>query len=406
MTTALTLTCPRCGDASGDFAGCPKCQQSEVQVNMTPPLADLTGRSLAAYAGGPFGWADTLACPDAIPVSLGEGNTPTISSAVDTGQLLIKLEGRSPTGSHKDRGMAAGISAALALGQEVVVLASSGNAGVAAAAYAARAGMPCVVASTVGLVSALRDQILSFGAYLALYPTARERTLATGRAVAELGWFPLANHVVPTVGSNPLVVEGYKSVAYEIARDTPDADFVVIPTCRADLLAGVHRGYRELRDSGLITRAPKLVAAETSTGAAFVAALRKPSVEEQERTTVVRGDSPAFSIGSDVAVWQGLAALWWSDGLALSSEPAEFMHERTALAEEGILLEASSAVATAVGRRLARDTGGVCVVLGTANGNNDLQQPGAEVDQSRLLNAPPLDDLARAVVESLRGLTV
>ena len=406
MTSALTLTCPRCGDSSGEFAGCPKCQQADVQVNMTPPLADLTGRSLAGYAGGPFGWADTLACPDGPAVSLGEGNTPTINSPVCTGQLFIKMESRNPTGSHKDRGMAAGVSAAVALGQEVVVVASSGNAGVAAAAYAARAGTPCVVASTTGLLPALRDQILSYGAHLALYPTARERTLAAGRSVAELGWFPLANHVVPTVGSNPMVVEGYKSVAYEIARDTPDAHYVVVPTCRADLLAGVHRGYQELLDSGLIAHAPRLVAAETSTGAAFVAAMQHSSVEEQERTTVVRGDSPAFSIGSDVAVWQGLAAIWWSDGLALSSEPAEFMYERAALAQEGILLEASAAVGTAVGRRLARESGGVVVALGTATGNNDLQQPGADVDQARLHIDPSLDELASAVVGSPDAITV
>src|SRR5690606_27594930 len=84
-----TLTCPRCGRPGTGFAGCPRCRAEGVAVNLVPPLADLRGRDLAAYPGGPWGWSATLARPggprptESLPTgplptgpSLGEGNTP------------------------------------------------------------------------------------------------------------------------------------------------------------------------------------------------------------------------------------------------------------------------------------------------------------------------------------------
>jgi threonine synthase len=330
------------------------------------------------------------------PVTLGEGNTPVVEVDVPKGALHLKLEGSNPTGSHKDRAMAVGVTAAVEQGRSVVVVASSGNAGAAAAAYAARARLTCVVTTTRGLAPAIEAQILAAGAQLAYFPTSSDRTEMTRRAVEELGWFPLANYMLPAVGGNPFANEGYKSIAYELARDLPDTDFVVIPTCRADVLSGIARGYRELAAAQLVDRVPRLVAAETSTGAAFTVAMAVEERSKAERVEVVRTDSPAFSIGSDNANWQGLHSLWQTEGLAIAVPPEEYVHECARLArEEGLLVEISSAVAVRVARDLAERTGSRIVALATATGLKDSAWVAAGTT-SAPLDSPTLDDLEGA----------
>jgi threonine synthase len=181
----------------------------------------------------------------------------------------------------------------------------------------------------------------------------------------------LANYVLPACGGNPYGNEGYKSIAYELVRDLgDDVDLVVVPTCRADLLVGIARGYLELLAAGVLTRPPRLVAAETSTGAPLTLAMSLDDPAVQERVSVVRHDSPAFSIGGENAIWQGLHALRGSGGTAVACDPAEYMAEWRSLGRAGIFLEPSSAVGVSVGRRLAAG-GKRVVVVATATGLKD-----------------------------------
>ncbi|HEY8523532.1 MAG TPA: pyridoxal-phosphate dependent enzyme [Acidimicrobiales bacterium] len=393
-----TLTCPRCGRPGTGFAGCPRCRAEGVAVNLVPPLADLRGRDLAAYPGGPWGWSATLARPggprpteslptgplptESLPTgpSLGEGNTPLVPvEAASGGELWVKDESRNPTGSHKDRAMAAGVAAAVAAGADTVVAATSGNAGAAAAAYAARAGLRCVVLTTTAVPGALAGQIQALGATLAGYPDGATRNAVMETAVEELGWYPLTNYVRPVAGANPYAIEGYKSIAYELARDLdPPPDAVVVPTSAADLLAGVERGYRELAEAGLVAAVPRLVAAETATGAAFTAALRHPDRPAQERTRVAHHPSPAFSIGNAAPAWQGLDALWRTGGTAVAVEVEDYMDEHRRLPRTaGLFLEAASAVAVRAARDLVRDGVPRVVALGTGSGLKGLGDPPA-----------------------------
>jgi threonine synthase len=249
-------------------------------VNLVPPLADLRGRDLASFPGGPWGWPTAAGTPS----PMGEGNTPLIR--LEDG-LWVKDESRNPTGSHKDRAMTVGVAAAREHGARTVVAASSGNAGASAAAYAARAGLRCVVLTTVHIPAVLAGQTRAFGAPVIPFPDTAVRDRMMESAVTGLGWYPLTNYVQPAAGGNPYGNEGYKSIAYELARDLgSDVDTVVVPTSRADLLAGIERGYRELAGAGLVTAVPRMIAAETSTAAAFSAALEHGDRAAQERTTV------------------------------------------------------------------------------------------------------------------------
>ncbi|GAU69679.1 threonine synthase [Streptomyces sp. NBRC 110611] len=369
------------------FGGCRSCAAEGIGVNAMPPLADLTGLDLAGYPGGPWGLPAALPVPGP-PVTLGEGNAPNIRLRQDpdggrdggghgarrarpAGELWLKYEGGNPTGSHKDRAMAVGVAAALACGADTVVAASSGNAGAAAAAYAARAGLRCVVFTTEAVPAGLRAQIDALGAERVVHRgTVPERNAAMARAVEEFGWYPLTSFSAPSPGGNRYANEGYKSVAYELARDFAGRriDTVVVPTSRADLLAGIGRGFRELAGAGLIAREPRLVAAEPAAAAPYTAALRHGERGEQERTRVASRPTVAFSLGEERPCWQGLDALWRSGGTACAVDDEVIMAEHRRLAAEGLLLEPSSAVAAAVARELPVAPGAVVVAIGTATG--------------------------------------
>ena len=106
----MTLACLRCGETGSGYEGCPACRQEGVFVNLAPRPADLTDRDLAGFGGGLYEWRDTLPiAPGVPPVTLGEGNTPSVSLRTDPGcgPLAIKNEAANPTWSHKDRGMSA-----------------------------------------------------------------------------------------------------------------------------------------------------------------------------------------------------------------------------------------------------------------------------------------------------------
>lgn len=400
MPLPIALHCPRCGAAAEDFSGCAACREEGIGANPVPPLADLSGLSLETYPGGPWGWPSALSAPVAAPVTLGEGGTPVVPLPEDGPDgLWVKYEGANPTGSHKDRAMAVGVAAALAAGADTVVAASSGNAGAAVAAYAARAGLRCVVFTTDQVPGPLRAQIDALGAVRVVRDFAT-RNAAMHEAVERFGWYPLTSYATPAPGGNAYANEGYKSVAYELARDfagfREGAGAVVVPTCRADLLSGIARGFRELRAAGLVAGTPRLVAAEPAGAAPYSAALALAGRAEQERVSVDPAPSPAFSLGESRPVWQGLDALWGADGTALAVPTEEFMAEHRALAARGLFLEPSSAVGVAAARRVAREHagGGPVVAIGTATGLKDTASvagPGAaeeRVPELAELSAP------------------
>lgn len=364
-----TLSCPRCGRRGAGFAGCEPCARDGVAVNLVPEPADLRGRDLRGFPGGPWGWPDTLAFTGhAGAVTLGEGNTPLIpDGTVD--RLLLKLETHNPTGSHKDRAMSVGVTAARSAGYRVVVAASSGNAGAAVAAYAARAGLHAIVTTTSAVPPAIRAQITATGATLAIYTSAAGRNEATRRLVDDFGCFPLTNFVDPGPGSNTLAIEGYKSIAYELARDAPNAGCIVVPTSRADLVAGIARGYAELSSSGQLTVAPQLVIAEPTSGSAFAMAMGLPRAE-QETIRVERSESAAFSIGSDVANFQGLCALWASGGHAVGVHEQDLLGEYDRLRREGLWVEASAATAVYAARAETMSHAQVIAIV-SAGGTKD-----------------------------------
>src|SRR3954452_6371736 len=169
------LRCARCGETRQDtddpYAPCAACAAEGFHFNPFPQY-DLTGLDVSRDETRPgvVGWQHLLPLSeDARPVSLREGGTPLLPLArtgarLRVPQLYLKDESRNPTWSYKDRLIAVAVTRAAQDGAPTVVVASTGNHGAAAAAYAAAAGMRCVALTLESVPQTMKVLMQSYGA--------------------------------------------------------------------------------------------------------------------------------------------------------------------------------------------------------------------------------------------------
>lgn len=195
----------------------------------------------------------------ATSLSLGEGITPLIDAGGELPGISIKLEYLLPTLSFKDRGAVVLVASALQRGATALVADSSGNAGSAIAAYAARAGLPCTVFVPERTSAGKQRQILAYGAAVELVPG--DRTATTEAAIDAVGatGAMYASHIY-----DPYFLQGTKTYAFELWEQLPAApEALIVPVGNGTLLLGAARGFRELHDAGLIDRQPALIALQS-----------------------------------------------------------------------------------------------------------------------------------------------
>lgn len=328
------------------------------------------------------------------PVSIGEGNTPLLPVPAPRGTLYVKNESVNPTWSHKDRAMTVAVTVAKQLGFRTVVGASTGNAGAALAAYAARAGMRCVMFTGTDVPPTMQTLMRAYGALLILVEGGPNRRALAALGIERFGWFPGTNVTDPPVGSNAYAIEGYTTIAYEIARDLGDAPAaVVVPTSYADNLTGIWRGFQRLHAAGVTTRLPRMIVAEPGNSSPYAAALAGDGPR-----TIPATPSAAFSIGGGTASMQGWQSVRASGGYALSVPEEEILPTQILFgAETGLYLEAASIVGVHAARCVAAETDGPVVVIGTSSG---LKDPAATA--RALPPAPTIPVDADALIATLR----
>lgn len=385
---AIGLECLRCHAIFEDprgFAGCPRCRRDGVFVNLSvrldlAPLSGLRPENLPPLPRGLWRYGAVLPAAEHA-VSLGEGATPLVhlerlGRRLGLPRLYAKDESRNPTWSYKDRLCSVAVSHAVATGARAIVIASTGNHGASTAAYAARAGLPCVIFTLASVPETMKTLMQAYGAAVVACPTSESRWALMKEGVQRLGWYPTSGFVMPPIGSNPYGIEGYKTIAWEIAEDLgwTAPGVVVVPSAYSDGLYGVWKGWTELQMLGLVKDAPRMIAAEPfgPLAHAIERGLENPEM-------VPRGESVAFSIASPYGTWQGLAALKQSGGAGERiTDEGIFEAQRDLGREEGIFLEPSSATGlTAVmqlAERKALDPDQIIVVVLTSSG---LKDPGA-----------------------------
>jgi threonine synthase len=403
------LRCPRCG-RPGDptdrmlYLGCPGCAADGVPVNLvcdTP--GSQIGSALRAAVGagratstppGLWRWGGALPVDPQFAVCLGEGNTPLVPLArigaeIGLPRLFGKNETANPTWSHKDRLCALAVAAARALGADTIAGASTGNHGASLAAYAARAGLRCVIITLVSVPETMKTLMLSYGAEVVAVADSARRYVLLADGVRAHGWFAGSNGAVPPVGSTPYGVDGYKTMAYELYEQFDGAvpDVVVLPVTYADCLAGVHRGFTDLRDAGLSTRVPRLIGAEIFT--ALGAGLRSASEGGDRLGPEPTRPTAAFSISGAYTTWQAVQAVRASGGRAMTvTEDLMLATQHRLAGAEGLFVEASSAVSVAAAGLLAEsgqiDPQETVVCVLTASGLKDPAVARARLPEVRL----------------------
>lgn len=413
-TRVLGLRCIRCGTeypAGAYFKGCPSCLSEGLPTNLQVvydlPLIRrrFNPRRLNEGIGGIWRYADLLPAEPENAVTLGEGMTPLLKAPrlgklLGVPKLFLKDESRNPTWSFKDRLAASALSMAVQMRSKVVVGSSSGNAGSATAAYAARAGIPCVMFTTQQFPTSMRVQMAVYGTKMIATPTIYDRWRLVEACVDSWGWFPVTVFVYPLVGSNCYGIEGYKTVAFELVEQLgAPPSHVVMPVGAGDAFAGTWKGFKEYRELGVIDQLPQMVAAEVFGPLEHALATGLDHLEE-----VPWGPTPAISVGLNTSAYQALAVLRESGGLAMSPPEAEIVAMQRQLAEsEGIYAEMSSVISLCVTRRMAAegrlDPDSTVVAFLTSSGLKDPETTARYLPSIPLIE-PNLDALLAALETS------
>jgi len=311
-------------------------------------------------------------------ISLNEGNTPLIYSKNITNQisgnfnLYIKFEGLNPTASFKDRGMTLAVSKALENGAKAIVCASTGNTSASAAAYAARAGIKCVVLIPEGKIAyGKMAQALIHGAITLEIRGNFDDALLLVRELGKRAEFEIVNSI------NPFRIQGQKTGAFEICDSLGNApDMHFLPVGNAGNITSYWMGYNEYRNAGISKSLPKMMGWQADGAASIV---RGHIIEKPETI------ASAIRIGNPASWKLAINAIKESDGSIGSVTDEELLDAQRMLARlEGIFVEPASATGLA-GLLKSNSTrqipaGANVVVTVTGHG---LKDPEIAVDNSR-----------------------
>jgi len=248
-----------------------------VRYDLEAASQTLTRDSLAARQAGMWKWRELLP-HDGEAVSLGEGETPVVgltnvAASDGASSLLVKDEGRLPTGSFKARGLAMAVTMARQFGIERIAMPTNGNAGAALAAYGARAGIQTVVICPAETPEINVTETAAYGARVYVADGQIDECGAlVGKGAAKGLWFDCSTL------KEPYRIEGKKVMGLELAEqfgwDLPDAIFY--PTGGGTGLIGMWKAFDELEAVGLIgSKRPRMYAVQAEGCAPIVRAFEQ-----------------------------------------------------------------------------------------------------------------------------------
>lgn len=332
---------------------------------------------------------------DTPKLTLNEGNTPLVklerlSKEWDI-ELYVKLEGANPTGSFKDRGMVMAVAKAIESGSKTIICASTGNTSAAAAAYAARAGLRCIIVIPEGKIAMGKmAQAMMYGAEIISIEGNFDHALKMVRNISEQEPIALVNSV------NPYRLEGQKTAAFEVCDQLGFApDILAIPVGNAGNISAYWKGFKEYsqhKGTGL----PRMYGFE----AAGAAALVHNRVFENPETIAT-----AIRIGNPASWNLAVSAVEESNGLfdEVSDEEIVLAYKKVA-SSEGIFAEPASCASIAgiykslQKGRIEKGTKIVAVLTG-----NGLKDPDTAIQVSEV-NIKHLPNDEKAVTEHIKGV--
>jgi len=342
------LSCTACGehvDASAATGTCPACgglleceyERDELTIDQEALAADAHA-SMWAFEG-------VLPFDRSVAVSMAEGGTPLVDCSTLTEELGVeavycKDEGANPTGSVADRGQALAVTAASEWGAEAVALASAGNGGQAASAYAARAGLDATVYVPSRADFTNKAMINVHGAEMNVVGGRLDDAVAAFEEAQAEADEP-AHSLAPF--ATPYRHEGCKTLWYELIAqlDGTVPDAVVVPTGSGPVLAGLYTAIRESQQLGVIEATPTLVAVQPEGCAPIVEAFDdgREQHDHWETPDTICGELEVPDPAGSALVLEALAE---TDGTAISVEDDALLESACSIAA-GEGLEASAA---------------------------------------------------------------
>jgi threonine synthase len=355
--THLECARPACGtivEHSRPQNLCPVCHGPLLaRYDLELARQTLTPRALATRGRSMWRYQEVM--PTATPVTLGEGMTPLLHAGrlgghIGLDRLYVKDEGQNPTNSFKARGLSAAVSMAKTFGIGTIALPTAGNAGGAAAAYAARAGMRCVIAMPADTPSAIMLECRAFGADVhAIDGLISDCGAFIAREAAQHGWYEVSTL------KEPYRIEGKKTMGYELWEEFDGRlpDVIVYPTGGGVGLIGMWKAFEELEAMGLTgSHRPRMIAAQAEGCAPIVRAFEQQAAASehwQQAATVAAGLRVPKPLGDFLI----LADIYSSGGDAVAVSDAELMAACREMARlEGIFGAPESGAGLAAIRRL------------------------------------------------------
>lgn len=296
-------------------------------------------------------------------VTLQEGNTPLIradrlSERVGA-NVYLKFEGLNPSGSFKDRGMTMAITKAKAQGAHTVICGSTGNTSAAAAAYAAKAGLDCVVLVPQGKIAMGKlAQAIVYGAKILQLRGNFDQALNLARELTQHLPITIVNSI------NPERIEGQKTGAFEIVDALGDApDILAIPVGNAGNITAYWRGFTEYHFAGKNVTLPKMWGFQAAGAAPIV--LGHPVEHPETIATAIRIGNPASWVPALEVIHESLG-----DIRAVTDE--EILDAYRYVARyESIFCEPASAASVAGILKFGVPEGSTVVCVLTGNGLKD-----------------------------------
>lgn len=402
----MKVLCSECSHevAPGTLGRCPECGGI-----LRPQYPDEAVKQLAKIEPGPGIDRYRHLLPVTTPLPfLGEGDTPLIPSqrlgaSLGLSRLYFKNEGRNPSGAFKDRPAALAVTLAIEAGTQGIITASSGNAASATAAYAAAAGLPCVIFLEPGNPPAKIRQTMVAGARVVPI----EGIFSRGpQAISDLitQVAQQIDHYPAFIWApvNPYILEAIKSISYEIvARLGGAPDAIVCAVGGGDMLTAQWRAYLELKRAAVIDRLPRMIGVQSESAPPLLQAFRKGT---ERVATLDYANSNISGINVSFSGDHALVAVRESGGtVAGVTDEQAFAMQAHMGKQEGIWVEPVSAAAVAAlsglleRGEIGADEQVVCILSGAGFKDQHL----AEEEAAAINRQKPIAFNAEAIVEEL-----
>lgn len=342
----MTLHCVRCrwsAPLSSLAWRCGQCGGVLDLANFSPalPARDV----LATRAPTLWRYAEALPVVEPREITMGEGMTPLLA-VPDRPGVGLKVDYLMPTGSFKDRGAVVLAALATELGVSELVADSSGNAGAAIAAYAARAGLRCEIFVPVATSEGKLAQLRAYGANVHRIPGPRENAAKAAMEASGRDGVLYASHVY-----HPVFLHGTKTYVFELWEQLGGRlpDTLVLPVGNGTLVLGAYVGCRELLEQRLIEKLPTIIAVQAQ-GCAPLAEAFARGLDEPVKVAAAETAAEGIAIARPARGAQILAAVRQTGGEIVSISEPEIRAAQADLAKAGLYVEPTAAVCWAAVR--------------------------------------------------------